>query len=422
MSGEAAAPIERPFAGALEEVPMPKAFDAIVVGARCAGSPTAMLLSRKGYRVLLVDRATFPSDTVSTHILHPRGVDALARWGLLDRLTATGCPAIDTYAFDFGAFTLEGAPGTPEMPVAYCPRRTILDKLLVDAAREAGAEAREGFVVEEVLFEDGQVVGIRGRTKGGDAMVERARIVVGADGRNSIVAAAVQPEQYNEKPPLLVGYYTYWSGLPMRGRLENYVRERRGFAAVPTHDDLTLVIAGWPYAELSENKKDIEGNYLKTIALAPAFAERLSHAKREGRFAGAAVPNYFRKPYGAGWALVGDAGYNKDFITAQGIMDAFRDAELCANAIDESLSGERTFEDAMSAYQSARDGDVVPIYEFTCQLATLEPPPPELQRLLSAMHGNGKAMDGFMRVNAGTISPAEFFTPENTNAILAAAA
>ena len=138
-------------------------------------------------------------DTVSTHILHPRGVDSLARWGLLQHLTATGCPPIHTYAFDFGAFTIVGAPGTSEMPVAYCPRRTILDKLLVDAAAEAGAEVREGFTVEEILIEDGRVTGIKGRSKHGDPTVERANIVVGADGRQSIVADAVRPERYNER-------------------------------------------------------------------------------------------------------------------------------------------------------------------------------------------------------------------------------
>ena len=150
-----------------------------------------------------------------------------------------------------------------------------------------------------------------------------------------MLSEAVHPEHYREKPPLLAGYYSYWSGLPMDGRFETYVRDKRAFAAMPTHDDLTLVIAGWPYAEFAENKKDIEGNYLKTIELAPDFAERLRGATREAPFAGAAVPNYFRKPYGPGWALVGDAGYNKDFITAQGILDAFRDAELCATALDQ---------------------------------------------------------------------------------------
>lgn len=401
---------------------MGKTFDAIVVGARCAGSPTAMLLARKGHRVLLVDRAAFPSDIVSTHILHPLGVAALAQWGLLDRLTATGCPPIHTYTFDFGAFTLAGAPGTSESPVAYCPRRTILDKLLVDAAAQAGAEIREGFNIDQVLIEDGRVVGIKGRSKRGEPIVERARVVVGADGRHSFVAEAVRPDSFNEKPPLLAGYYSYWSGLPMDGRFETYIRERRGYAAVPTHDGLTLVIAAWPYAEFAENRKDIQGNYLKTIALAPAFAQRLHGARREAPFAGAAVPNYFRKPYGEGWALVGDAGYNRDFITAQGMLDAFRDAELCAAALDEFFSGARPFETAMAEYQGRRDAQVVAMYEFTCQLATLEPPPPKLQQLLAAAHGNRQAMDDFARVNAGTISPADFFAPGNVAAIIAAAA
>jgi 2-polyprenyl-6-methoxyphenol hydroxylase-like FAD-dependent oxidoreductase len=405
----------------MEKVAMAKAFDAIVVGARCAGSPTAMLLARKGYRVLVVDRATFPSDTVSTHILHPLGVRALSNWGLLDRLTATGCPPIHTYAFDFGPFTIAGAPGTSEAPVAYCPRRTVLDKLLVDAAAQSGAEIREGFAVEEVLIEDGRAVGVRGSSKNGNSTIERAQVVVGADGGRSILAETIRPEHYDEKPPLLAAYYTYWSGLPMDGRFEQYARDRRGFAVAPTHDNLTMVIAGWPYAEFAENKQDIEGNYLKTIELAPAFAERLRGARREARFVGMAVPNYFRKPYGRGWALVGDAGYNRDFITGQGIMDAFHDAELCATALDHAFSGKRPFDDAMSEYQRARDARVKAMYEFTCQLATLDPPPPEMQQLFAAIHGKQKAMDAFARMNAGTISPAEFFAPGNVGAMTAAA-
>jgi flavin-dependent dehydrogenase len=384
---------------------MPEAFDAIVVGARCAGSPTAMLLARKGYRVLVVDRASFPSDTVSTHILHPLGVRALSKWGI----PLTGCPPIHTYALDFGDFAITGAPGTAEAPVSYCPRRTVLDKLLVDAAAQAGAEIREGFVVEEICIDNGRVVGIRGRSKNGSSIVERAPVVVGADGLRSCVAEAVQPERYDEKPPLLAGYYTYWSGLPMAGRFENYIRPHRGFAAAPTHDGLTMVIVGWPHAEFAANKHDIEGNYLRTVALAPPFAERLCGARREARFAGMAVPNYFRKPWGPGWVLVGDAGYNRDFITGMGMMDAFLDAELCVTALDRALSGTRPFDEAMREYQQARDARVKPMYELTCQLATLEPPPPEMQQLLQEIRGNQNAMDGFIRMNAGTISPAEFF-------------
>ena len=396
-------------------------YDAIVVGARCAGSPTAMLLARKGYNVLVVDRATFPSDTVSTHLVHPPGVAALNRWGLLDRLVSTGCPPIDTYAFDFGPFTISGAPGTAEALVAYAPRRTVLDKLLVDAALEAGAEVREEFTVEDILIEDGRIAGLRGHGKGGRTVTEHARVVIGADGRHSMVAKAAHAEQYNEKPRLQGSYYTYWSGLPMNGRFEVYIRPKRAFAAWPTNNDLTLVICGWPFAEFETYKRDIEANYLTTIELVPAFADRLRAAKREERFVGTAVQNYFRKPYGPGWVLVGDAGYNKDFITAQGIHDAFRDAELCATALEQTFSGARAFDVAMSDYQSTRDDHVLPMYEFTCELATLEPPPPELQRLLAAVHGNQEAMDGFARVNAGVTSPAEFFSQENVGRIFAAA-
>jgi 2-polyprenyl-6-methoxyphenol hydroxylase-like FAD-dependent oxidoreductase len=397
------------------------AYDAIVIGARCAGSPTAMLLTRRGHKVLLVDRATFPSDTISTHLIHPPGVEALARWGLLDRLVATGCPPIATYAFDMGPFTLAGSPGTPEFPIAYAPRRTVLDKLLLDAAAEAGVEVREGFTVDDLVREDGRVAGIRGHGADGKAVTERARVVVGADGLHSLVARAAGVEAYHQKPPLQVGYYSYWSGLPMNGRFEAYDRGDRVWAAWPTNHDQTLVIVSWRYDEFETNKRDIEGNYLAAFERAPAFRDRIRAARREERFYGMAVPNHFHKPFGPGWALVGDAGYNRDFITAQGISDAFRDAELCATALDASFTGTRSFDTAMSAYQSLRDQQVMAIYEFTCQFAMLAPPTPEMQQLLGAMPGNQVAMDGFAQVIAGVTSPATFFAPENIGQILATA-
>ena len=395
-------------------------YDVIVVGARCAGSPTAMLLARQGYRVLLVDRAAFPSDTISTHVIHPTGIAALNRWGLLGQLLPTGCPPVGTYAFDFGPFTIAGSPGTDDSPVAYAPRRTVLDKLLVDAAASAGTEVRQGFTVQEVLTDGGRVTGIRGHGKGSRIVSEHAQMVIGADGLHSAVAAAVRPRHYHDKPPLLCAYYAYWSGLPMACRFENYIRPHRGWGVCPTHDGLTVVVAGWPYAEFAANKTDIEGNYLKTFDLAPDFAERIRAANRETRIVGTTVPNYFRQPYGPGWALVGDAGYNKDPITAQGISDAFRDAELCASALDQALCGACSFGEAMSRYQAARDGHVLPMYEFTTQLATLEPPPEELRHLLAAVHGNQEAMDGFARTNAGVTSPADFFSDENTGRVFAA--
>ena len=366
-----------------------------------------------------------PRDLPERHGVHPRRAPAgrrpCAKWGLLDRLAATGCPPIHTYSFDFGPFTIAGAPGTDDAPVAYCPRRTMLDKLLVDAAAEAGAEVREGFTVEEVLIEDGRVVGISGHSKDGSTIVEHARVVVGADGRHSLVAEAVRPEQYNEKPPLLAGVLQLLERAADERPLRDLHPPDRGFAAAPTHDDLTLVIAGWPYAEFEENKKDIEGNYLKTIELAPAFADRLRGARREARFVGAAVPNYFRKPYGPGWALVGDAGYNKDFITGARHHGRLPRRGTLRDRARRVLLRNAPVRGGDGRVPAHPRRTVRPMYEFTCQLATLEPPPPELQQLLGAVHGNQEAMDGFARMNAGTISPAEFFAPENVDAIAAAA-
>ncbi len=390
-------------------------YDAIVIGARCAGSPTAMLLARQGYSVLAVDRATFPSDTLSTHMLHAPGVAALKRWGLLDELVASGCPPIDRYTFDFGPIAITGTSRAVEgNRTAYCPRRTVLDEILVTGARAAGVEVREGYNVDEVLVEDGRVVGIRG----GDRE-DRARIVIGADGRNSHVAKTVGVEEYNTKPRLQYSYFAYFSNLPVTG-MENYIRPDRGFGVAETHDGLTMVVAGWPYAEAAAYKADVEGNFHKTLGLVPEFADRMRTARRESPFLGGAVPSWFRKPYGDGWALVGDAGYNKDPITAQGMTDAFLDAERCAQAIGQWLGAGTAFDESMGAWHAERDAKAMPIYEFTSQLATLEEPPPEMLQLLGAVCGNQDAMDGFVSVVSGAVSPAEFFSEENVGRIFGA--
>jgi 2-polyprenyl-6-methoxyphenol hydroxylase-like FAD-dependent oxidoreductase len=397
-------------------------YDAIVIGARCAGSPTAMLLARQGHRVLLLDKATFPSDTMSTHLVHPPGVAALARWGVLDRLEATGCPPVPTYSFDFGPLTIAGSPQPIDgIAHACCPRRTVLDQLLVDAAVQAGAELREGFVVDELLTSDAGVAGIRGHEKGGTPITERAPVVIGADGRHSLVAKTVGPEQYDERPSHLAMYYAYWSDLPVGG-FDTTVRaeHRRGWAAVSTHDGLTVLPFAWPVEEFQANRGDIEANFLAAVALAPAFAERVHAARRESKFVGSAeLPGYLRMPFGPGWALVGDAGYHKNPITAMGINDAFRDAQLLTDALDDALSGRRSYDEAMGGYQEARDRAVLPVYEFTDDFAQLRPPPPELQQLLGAMAGNQEAMDGFVSVQASTLPAPSFFAPENLASIMA---
>jgi flavin-dependent dehydrogenase len=189
-------------------------YDAIIVGARCAGSPTAMLLARKGYRVLVVDKARFPSDTISTHIIWPHGAEILDRWGLLDKLAATGCPPIAlNMIFDVGPFGLVGGVTDANRGRGgFCPRRTVLDKLLVDAAVESGAELREAFTVDDVIWDDDHVVGIKGRTSSGGRVEERARMVIGADGVHSFVAKAVGASDYDAIPPLMTFYYSYYSG------------------------------------------------------------------------------------------------------------------------------------------------------------------------------------------------------------------
>ncbi len=399
-------------------------YDAIVVGARCAGSPTAMLLARKGYRVLLLDKATFPSDTMSTHLVHPPGVAALKRWGLFERLEATGCPPVGTYSFDFGPLTLAGSPRPVDgVAQAYCPRRVVLDQLLVEGAVESGAELREGFTVDEILADNGTVTGIRGHAEGGASVTERAALVIGADGIHSLVAKTVQPEHYDERRSQMAMYYAYWSGLPANG-FDTTIRaeHRRGWATIPTHDDLTVVPFGWPIEEFKANRTDIEGNFYSAVSLAPEFGERVRAAKRESKFIGSAqLPGYFRVPFGPGWALLGDAGYHKNPITAMGINDAFRDAELVADAVDDAFSARRSYEEAMGDYQRARDHEARPVYEFTDDFAQLRPPPPEAQQLFAAMSGNQEAMDGFISVQANTLSAPEFFAPENVGRIMAEA-
>ncbi len=397
-------------------------YDAIVIGARCAGSPTAMLLARKGYRVLLLDRDAFPSDRMSTHWVHQPGIAHLQRWGLRERLTATGCPPITAMTVDFGPFTLRGTPPPAgEVAEAYCPRRTVLDKLLVDAAVAAGAELRERFSVRDLVWDGDRVSGITGRSASGTAITEQARVVIGADGLHSLVARQVAAPTYNTRPTFACAYYSYWSGVPLDG-VGFYPRKHRSFGALPTHDGLTCIIVGWPHAEFQTYRADVEGNFLQTLELAPDFAERVRQGKREERFTGTAeLLNFFRKPFGPGWALVGDAGHHKDSITAQGISDAFRDAELLAEAVDAGLSGRRPVEEAMAEYEQRRNEAALPGYELTCQVATLEPPPPEMQQLFAALRGNQADTDRFMGLIAGTTLAPEFFVPENVGRIMGAA-
>ncbi len=357
-------------------------YDAIIVGARCAGSPIAMLLAQKGHRVLAVDRATFPSDIMSTHYIQQEGVQRLQNWGLYDQVMATNCPTIPQITFHLGGVPMP-APQDTTMPDAICPRRTMLDNILVQGARAAGAEVREGFSVQDILIEDGVVVGLRGRNSDGATVEERARVTIGADGHHSIVARAVNAEKYDTRPAYSCGYYSYFSGVPMPNGAEAYVGDKAAILAFPTNDGLTCLGAGAPRDTFDEYRGDIEATFYRLLEKAsPAFAERVRAGKREERWVGTAdTENFFRQPYGPGWALCGDAGYMKDFVTGLGIADAFRDAEFLSDALHTGFSTNEPLEDALAAYQRRRDETAKPMYEMTIQIAQF----PTLQQMAEQM-------------------------------------
>lgn len=373
-------------------------YDAIVVGARCAGSPTAMLLARQGHKVLLVDRSSFPSDIMSTHFVHVPGVIRLRNWGLLDQVWAAGTPAIEqvTVYVDGQPFTPPRPPESEGMPPAACPRRTVLDKILVDGAVEAGAELRENFSVRELVWDGDTVVGVRGRTKDGHDVEERGRIVIGADGLHSFVARQVKPQEYDTVPSLTFAYYAYYTGIDLEGAEMHPMGEGEGGVLVfPTNDGTAVVAAGGPVDGFFDFRKDIEGNFYKLLARTTNLGERIDPAKRVERFMGTNdQPNYFRKPYGPGWALVGDAGYHRDFITGLGINDAFRDAELLAHAIDEGFSGSRPLDDAMAAYEQRRNEIAKPSYDVTLQMARGEGDLNTFLQLGLSLQGNMPAAIG----------------------------
>jgi 2-polyprenyl-6-methoxyphenol hydroxylase-like FAD-dependent oxidoreductase len=398
-------------------------YDAIIVGARCAGAPSAMLLARKGYRVLLIDKASFPSDTLSTHILWPHGAEAMDRWGLLDRLATTGCPPVArNMIFDVGPFALKGAVSeTNAGRGGFCPRRTVLDKLLVDAAVDAGAELREGFSAEALVWDGDRVAGIKGHGRTGGTTEERARVVIGADGVHSLVAKTVRAREYDVKPPITTNYYGYFSEFAADD-LEEYVRDYQAVGCFPTHDRMTLIAVLWPSSRFEEVRADIEGHVRTVLQSTPTVAQRLRSATREGKWVGTAgVPNYFRQPFGPGWALVGDAGYNKDPITAQGISDAFIDAENLTTALHDGWSTRRPLDEALADYQSSRDRRVKPMYDFTCQLATLAPPAPPMPQLFAALRGNQQDTDRFLSAITGSRPLPSFMNPENLDRIMSSA-
>ena len=398
-------------------------YDAIIVGARCAGAATAMLLARRGYRVLLVDRSAFPSDTISGHFILHGGTRRLADWGLLSKVVASGCPPVRQVASDWGDFMLAAEIPTPkDLPACIGPRRTVLDALLVEAATAAGAQLGERVVVEGLLSDDGQVTGIRGRIADGTVLAEHARIVIGADGKRSSIARLVGAPSYMEQPSLTCWYMAYWGNFPCDG-LEMHWRPRRLVFAFPTHDQLTLIAVAWPHQEFARFRSAVADNYRATLAQMPALAERLPAARQAERFVGMAdVPNFFRRPYGPGWALVGDAGHHKDPTLARGISDAFLDADLLAEAVDAGLSGRQAMSEALARYEQQRNARAIPENEANLQAAHLEGwDTPDVMGLRAALRDNPIDAGQFYAARLQVIPPERFFAPENLGRIMAQA-
>jgi flavin-dependent dehydrogenase len=374
-----------------------------------------MLLARKGHSVLLVDRATFPSDIPHGHFIHVHGPRRLAEWGLLNRVLATGCPATTSFTTDFGDFPLTGHDLSVDgIPLGLGPRRTAIDPLLVDAAVEAGAEFRDGYAVQEFVSDGDRIVGVRGR----DGSVDRAHVVVGADGRNSSLAQTVEAPEREAVPTISCWYFSYWSDVPWTG-IEIYVRNRRAIFAFPTNDDLFAVFVAWPIEELPAVRADIEGEFMAVIDACSEMSERLRAGRRQERFYGATqLPNFLRKPYGPGWALVGDAGCHKDPFMALGMCDALRDAELLAHALHEGFAGERPLEKALADYERRRDEETMPWYQLNLGVAQLGPMPPDQTALRAAVRGNQEDTNLMYLAREGMIPPETFFNPDNMQRLM----
>ena len=397
-------------------------YDAIVVGARCGGAPTAMLLARQGYKVLLLDSAKFPSDIPHGHFIHRHGPRLLKKWGLLDRIVASGCPAATSISMEIGGLTLVGCDLTIDgVALGYGPRRKILDTLLIEAAVEAGAEFRPGALVEGYLVEDDQIVGIRGRQRDGNApFTERATLTIGADGRNSALARFVKAETYEAAPTAAVWSFSYWSGIQAKG-LEGYVREDSAIFVHPTHNDLVAVFVGTPIDELEQVRADTDGERMRALNAVPAIGERLRAGKREERWYGAAdLPNFYRKPYGRGWALIGDAGLHKDPFLALGICDALRDSELLVTALDDGLSGREPMEQALSDFERRRNDASREDFAENLRFARFESIPPELLAVRAAIRGNQETINQMYMAREGMIPREAFFNRENMQTLMGA--
>jgi 2-polyprenyl-6-methoxyphenol hydroxylase-like FAD-dependent oxidoreductase len=338
----------------------PREYDLIIVGARAAGAVTALCMARRGYRVLALDRAYFPSDTLSTHIFDRMTVARFARLGLWEEIEAIGAPPLtvlrrvsveEGVEFEGRYLPYQG------WDAAYSVRRVALDAALVRAARAAGAEIQEGMTVTGLLHQRGSVAGVEVRTGDGRRAQFRARMVVGADGRHSRFAGWVKARTYDYLRPVAPAYYAYFEGVDgPRNRLEYFHTHERGYQIAPTDAGLTCIAIFLPQDEFAAYRADHAAQFARDIAAVPELAARFARARRAGPIKGVPdLESYVRLPYGPGWALVGDVGLNLHPITARGIDFAIRDAETISEALDAVLAGRRPADEALDEFRAMRD-------------------------------------------------------------------
>jgi flavin-dependent dehydrogenase len=365
--------------------------DVVVVGARVAGSATAMLLARLGHEVVVVDRAWLPSDTVSTHSIARSGVVQLRRWGLLEEVLDSGAPAIRQVTFHAGGASLRRTiKHKAGVDLLVAPRRYVLDTILAAAAQRAGAQLRPGVTVTGLGRDGrGRVTGVAGHDRAGARVALEARFVVGADGLHSRVADLVGAAVTRAGPAGGAAQYAYYGGGRWDG-MEFFVAERSLAGVFPTHHGQACIWVCTPSAEAGavRRRAGSRGEAFATLVARshPQLAQRLGPAGRTSPVQGMVrQPNQVRQGFGAGWALVGDAGYYRDAVTASGISDAFHHAELLAVALDQALAGggEAT---ALAGYQRQRDQALGEVFEVTCRLSAYPPVPTfiGLQKQLAA--------------------------------------
>ena len=353
-------------------------FDAVIVGARCAGAATAMLMARAGLRVLVVDRTHPSRDTLSTHALMRAGVLQLSRWGLLQRVVAAGTPPVTATTFHYGDRT-ETLQLTEPL---YAPRRTVLDTALLSAAQEAGAQARFGVDVTELCRDrTGRVTGVLARVRGGDAVTFRAPLTIGADGLRSTVARLAGAPTVRRGAAASALVYGYWPS-PSASQYDWFYRPGVSAGIIPTNDGQVCIWAGLPAERFADERgrSGLADLFARVLAeAAPEAAALVARTEPIGALRGfPGMPGYLRRATGPGWALVGDAGYFKDPLTAHGISDALRDAEFLTRAVVDGG------QDALAEYERTRDRLSLPLLDVAESIAAYRWDLGEIRELLLA--------------------------------------